>query len=161
MAAVMAAIEVRLPTERGTIRRGKTTSSRSGTRGRRRSAGRGLLSWSGDGWVSSASVLMPSALSELGAPILDRRFAEGTVDGAALERARADDPGDLVLLQDLLPQQRLGQQFQLGPVGRQDALGRLVALAEQPGHLLVDDGGGALADVRVAGQLPPQEDRVG
>src|SRR5205085_6967895 len=77
---------------------------------------------------------------------------------AALERPRSDQPGDLVLLEDFLLEQRGGEHIEFGAVFADDPLRALVALGEHTRDLLIDDRGGALADVRIAGQLAAEED---
>src|SRR6266853_244459 len=142
IAAVIAAIDVRRPTDSGTISLGNTTSSRNGTRGIRRS--------------STASAICLDLCSSV---------AHGRPPGPgrgnpAFERARSDQPRDLVFVENFFLQQGGGQRIELGTIRSQDALRRLVALVEEPGHFLVDDRGRPLADVRGAGQLTPQEDRL-
>src|SRR5438132_1472907 len=79
---------------------------------------------------------------------------------SAFEGPGADDPGDLVFLEYFLAEQALGQRVQLGPVRRDDALRCIEPFVQKARDLLVDDAGGALADVRVARQLPAEEDRL-
>src|ERR1700682_671986 len=139
IAAVIAAIEVRRPTDSGTISLGNTTSSRSGTKGIRRSS-----------TTSPMFLDLRSGVAGGRPPGLGR-------GNAALERARSDQPRDLVLVEDFFLEQGGGQGVELGAGRGQDACRRLVALAEQAGHFLVDDPGGPLADVRVTGELTAQE----
>src|SRR5438552_18048574 len=112
MAAVIAAIDVRRPTERGTMSLGKTTSSRRGTRGMRLSevsAGPSLAPCgAGSGWgVFCAMVLdLCPGIGDGGFPGLGR-------GDAALEGPRADQARDLVFVQDFFLQQGIGQRVQL------------------------------------------------
>src|SRR5438445_5023909 len=166
IAAVMAAIDVRRPTERGTISLGKTTSSRSGTSGSRRvfslppcGAASAVFSLppcgGGSGWgVFSSAMLELRLLVRDGGP---ERLGDR---GAAFQGPRPDQPHDLVFFEHLFLQQRGGEGVQLGAVGAQDRLRRLKSLGEHPGDFFVDDGRRPLADVRIAGQLSAEEDRL-
>ena len=73
------------------------------------------------------------------------------------QRARPDQPRDLVLFEHFFLQQRPGEGVQLLPVRGQDGFGRLVALGQQSSDFFIDDGRRPLADVRAPGQLATEE----
>src|SRR2546421_12384949 len=128
IAAVMAAIDVRRPTERGTISLGKTTSSRSGTSGSRRvfslppcGAASAVFSLSPCGAASAVFSLPPcgggsgwgvsfsSAMLELCLRVRDGGPERLGDRGAAFQGPRPDQPHDLVFFEHLFLQQRGGE----------------------------------------------------
>jgi len=84
-----------------------------------------------------------------------RRRGRSTLQGAGPDQAC-----DLVFVEDFFFQQRLSKHVELDLVGRKDRLGGLVALIQQTGYFLVDDGGRPLAHVGTPGQLSAEEDGV-